>query len=63
MSRSFHSRLRDALDAKHMGEGQLSTAAHYAIKKAMREANMSGRQFESAEDLAAYMAKGRRFAR
>lgn len=63
MAKSFHSRLRDALDASHMGEGKLSTAEHYALKRAMREANMSGRVFESPEDLAAYMAQGRRFAR
>lgn len=61
MSKSFHSRLRDALDEAHMQNGKLATREHYALKKAMREANMSGRQFADAEDLALYMAKGRRF--
>ena len=64
MSKSFHSRMIAALDETHTGpEGRLSTAQHYALKKAMREANMSGRQFADPEDLAQYMAKGRRFQR
>lgn len=63
MSKSFHSQLRDALDAAHLGNGQLATAEHYALKRAMREAQMSGRTFESAEDLALYLSKGRRFQR
>lgn len=63
MSKSFHSRLRDALDETHCGEGRLSAPEHYALKRAMREANMSGRQFADAEELAQYMAKGRRFQR
>lgn len=62
MGKSFHSRLRDALDTSHTGEGRLATREHYALKRAMREANMNGRQFESAEELAVYLAKGRRYA-
>lgn len=61
MSKSFHSRLRDALDDAHMQNGRLATREHYALKRAMREANMSGRQFADAEELALYLAKGRRF--
>lgn len=61
MGKSFHSTLRDALDDAHMNNGKLATAEHYRLKAAMRQANMSGRVFESAEDLALYLAKGRRF--
>lgn len=64
MGKSFNQVMRDALDETHTGpEGRLSTAQHYALKKALREANMSGRQFTGPEDLALYMAKGRRFQR
>ena len=61
MAKSFHSTLRDALDEAHCGEGRLSTAEHYRLKRAMREANMRGRQFNDAEELAAFIANGRRF--
>lgn len=61
MSKSFHSRLRDALDETHCGEGRLSTSEHYRLKKAMREANMRGRTFNTAEELAEFIANGRRF--
>lgn len=62
MAKSFHSQLRDALDDAHMNGGRLATRDHYAIKRAMREAQMSGRVFEDAESLALYIAKGRRYA-
>lgn len=61
MAKSFHSRLREALDETHCGEGRLSTQEHYRLKRAMREANMRGRQFNDAEELAAFIAGGRRF--
>lgn len=61
MSKSFHSQLRDALDEAHMDGGRLATPDHYRLKKAMRDANMSGRVFESAEDLALYLSTGRRY--
>lgn len=63
MSKSFHSTLRDRLDASHLGDGKLSAPEHYALKRAMREANMSGRQFQTAEELAEFIAHGRRFQR
>lgn len=61
MGKSFHSQLRDALDDAHMNNGRIATPDHYKLKRAMREANMSGRVFESAESLALYLAKGRRW--
>lgn len=61
MAKSFHSKLRDALDDAHCGEGRLSTAEHYRIKRALREATMKGRQFQTAEELAEFIATGRRF--
>lgn len=61
MGKSFHSKLRDALDEAHQHQGRLATGDHYKLKRAMREANMSGRVFENAEDLALYLAKGRRW--
>lgn len=61
MSKSFNSRLRDALDDTHCGEGRLRTADHYRLKRAMRQANMEGRQFDSAESFALYVASGRGF--
>lgn len=63
MGKSFNQQLRDALDASHLGEGRLSTADHYRFKSALRSANMSGRQFESADDFARYLMKPRRFQR
>jgi hypothetical protein len=62
MSKSFHSKLRDALDASHLGDGRLSAPEHYALKRAMREANMSGRQYQDADELAQAMT-GWRFQR
>lgn len=61
MSKSFHSRLREALDDTHCGEGRLSTAEHYRLKRAMREANFKGRQFQDADELARFVANGMRF--
>ncbi len=61
MSKSFHSTLREALDHTHQGEGRLSSAEHYTLKRAMREANMKGRQFQSAEELASFVSHGMRF--
>lgn len=61
MAKSFHSKLRDALDETHCGEGRLSSAEHYRLKKAMREANMRGRQFQDADELAQFVANGMRF--
>lgn len=61
MAKSFHSLLREALDDVHMHEGRLSTVEHYRLKRAMREANMRGRQFQTAEELDEYMMTGRRF--
>lgn len=61
MSKSFHSKLREALDDTHCGEGRLSTAEHYRLKRAMREANMRGRQFQDADELAQFVANGMRF--
>lgn len=62
MGKSFHSQLREALDKPHTGEGRLSTREHYALKRAMREANMRGHQFQDAEELARWMTGGRRYA-
>lgn len=61
MSKSFHSRLRDALDETHCGEGRLSTAEHYRLKRAMRESTMRGREFQDADELAQFVANGMRF--
>lgn len=61
MAKSFHSKLRDALDETHCGEGRLSSAEHYRLKRAMREANMRGRQFQDADELAQFVANGMRF--
>lgn len=61
MSKSFHSRLREALDDTHCGEGRLSTAEHYRLKKAMRESTMRGREFQDADELAQFVANGMRF--
>ena len=61
MSKSFHSRLREALDETHCGEGRLSTAEHYRLKKAMRESTMRGREFQDADELAQFVANGMRF--
>lgn len=61
MSKSFHSRLREALDDAHCGEGRLSAPEHYRLKRAMREANMRGKQFQTAEELAEFISGGRRF--
>lgn len=61
MSKSFHSKLREALDDSHCGEGRLSTAEHYRLKHAMRESTMRGREFQDAAELAAFVANGMRF--
>lgn len=61
MAKSFHSRLRDALDETHCGEGRLSSAEHYRLKRAMRESTMRGREFQNADELAAFVANGMRF--
>ena len=61
MSKSFHSKLRDALDETHCGGGRLSTAEHYRLKRAMRESTMRGREFQDADELAAFIANGMRF--
>lgn len=61
MSKSFHSALREALDDTHQNEGRLSAKEHYTLKRAMRDANMKGRQFQSADELAAYVVNGMRF--
>lgn len=61
MSKSFHSKLRDALDETHCGEGRLSTAEHYRLKRAMRESTMRGREFQDADELAQFVANGMRF--
>lgn len=61
MGKTFHDKMRDALDDAHMNNGRLATADHYRIKRALRDAQMSGRVFEDAESLALYLAKGRRF--
>jgi len=61
MAKSFHSKLRDALDHDHLSEGRLSTADHYKLKRALREATMRGREFTTAEELAQFIATGRRF--
>lgn len=62
MARSFHSKLREALDAEHLDAGRLATRTHYELKKAMREANMRGRQFQTPEELAEFITEGRRYA-
>ena len=61
MAKSFHSRLRDALDETHCGEGRLSSAEHYRLKRAMRESTMRGREFQNADELAQFVANGMRF--
>lgn len=63
MSKSFHSKLRDSLDASHLGDGRLKASEHYALKRAMRDATMKGREFQTAEELAEYLTNGRRFQR
>lgn len=51
MSKSFHSKLREALDTEHLN-GKLRSDLHYKLKRAMREANMRGRQFQNEYELA-----------
>lgn len=63
MGKSFHSELRERLDKPHMSEGRLSAREHYALKKAMRDANMKGVQFQDADEMARWMVSGgRRYA-
>jgi hypothetical protein len=52
----FHSRLMGALDAAQYAGGTLSPA-HAAIRRAIREANMAGRQFQSPAELVAAVGK------
>lgn len=52
----FHQRMMGALDAAQYAGGTL-TPAHAAIRRAIREANMHGRQFQSPEELAAAVAR------
>jgi hypothetical protein len=52
----FHSRLMGALDAAQYAGATLSPA-HSAIRRAVREANMAGRQFQSPAELVAAVGK------
>jgi hypothetical protein len=47
----FHQRMMAALDQAQYDGGTL-TLAHAAIRRAIREANMTGRQFQSPAELA-----------
>lgn len=47
----FHQRMMAALDGAQYDGGTL-TPAHSAIRRAIREANMAGRQFQSPAELA-----------
>jgi hypothetical protein len=48
---TFHLRVMSALDTAQMSGAHL-LPIHGALRRAMRQANMSGRAFASAEDLA-----------
>lgn len=52
MGKSFHSVMRDSLDAPLQRGERIDAKLHYAAKRAMREANMRGKQFQSEEELA-----------
>ena len=61
MGKSFHSRLQQALDAPLQKGERIDTSMHYKLKRAMRDANMRGQQFQNEEELAAYLHEGRRY--
>jgi len=53
---TFHHKLMTALDAATYNGANL-TPAHAAIRRALREANMKGQVFTTAEQLAQAVAK------
>lgn len=53
---TFHHRLMALLDEAQKS-GATVSPLHAAIRRALREANMKGRQFSSVEDLAHAVAK------